>query len=153
MCALSKKPKIYDKRTNVHKKLKKDADTYFSLYIRYRDGKKLYNEDTGEDEWWTVCITCGDWKPLKKMHAGHFQSRRYMATRYDEFNVNGQCPKCNTFNAGEQYLYSKAIDKKFGKGIAEQLEKIARKTKRMTTEEFISIIEDAKQQIAIFEGA
>lgn len=143
------KPKTKHKGISHYKKI---ADKVFSEYIRYRDGRKLVNEQTGEEEWWCPCITCGNWKPMRQMHAGHFQSRRFMATRWDDFNVNSQCPSCNTFNAGEQYKYSKAIDLKFGNGVAEQLERLARQTKKFTITEIIKIIDDAKKEIAEYES-
>ena len=127
------------------------ADKVFSRYIRYRDGQKLINDDTGEEEWWTQCITCDEWKPMNKMHAGHFQSRRYMATRWEEFNVNGQCAKCNTFNAGEQYKYAKALEDKYGKGVSEQLEVIARKPTKITEDQIRVIIKDAEEEIKRYE--
>ena len=130
---------------------KKIADQFFSKYIRYRDGQRFVDE-SGEEVWYTVCITCGDWKPMSQMHAGHFMSRRYMSTRYDEFNVNGQCAKCNTFNAGEQYKYSLAVDEKYGKGVAEQLSTIAQQTKKFTVDDFLKIIADAKKEIAYYES-
>ena|SRR3990167_1431655 len=129
---------------------KKQADIFFSRYIRYRDGRKFMGNEG--DTWYTVCITCGDWKPFNTMHAGHFQSRRYLSTRYDEFNVNGQCAKCNTFNAGEQYKYSLAVNEKYGEGVAEQLAINAQKTVKFTIADFEKIIEDAKQEIAYYES-
>ena len=65
--------------------LKKLADKYFSQMIRYRDGERR------TDGWWSECITCSEWKPLKQMQAGHFVSRRVNSLRFDETNVNSQC--------------------------------------------------------------
>lgn len=65
--------------------LKKLADKYFSQMIRYRDGERR------TDGWWSECITCSEWKPIKQMQAGHFVSRRVNSLRFDETNVNSQC--------------------------------------------------------------
>ena len=73
------------KQTNNLSKMKAKADKYFSLYIRYRDSEKRGGE------YQASCITCEKWLPTKQMHAGHFQSRRYSSTRYDDENVNAQC--------------------------------------------------------------
>lgn len=111
--ATSKKP--MSKQVKSISKLTKEADKYFSIYIRRRDSIERGGE------YYCECITCGDVRPIGQMHAGHFVSRRYKILRYDERNVNAQCPKCNTFHSGEQYLYSKAIDNKYGSGIADEL--------------------------------
>lgn len=131
-------------------KQKKIADEWFSRYIRYRDGQKFINTDTGQEEWWCQCITCETWRPLVKMHAGHFQSRRYLIIRWDEFNVNAQCAGCNNFGNGEQYKYAKAIDLKYGGGTAETLAKLAQQTKKFTIEDLQKIIDDAKKQVEMY---
>lgn len=91
---------------------KKKADRYFSEYIRKRD---TAHNGYGK------CITCGQFKPYEKLDCGHFISRRFEATRYDEKNANVQCQKCNRFENGNQYRHGKAIDVKFGKGTADEL--------------------------------
>ena len=63
--------------------IKKEADSWFSLYIR------LKNSD-----WrgYTTCYTCGHVSHYKKgMQCGHFASRRFLNTRFDEENVRVQC--------------------------------------------------------------
>ena len=84
---------------------KKKADKYFSLFIRERDKDK-------------PCITCGSYA---EKDCGHFISRRYEATRYDEKNSAGQCKKCNRFEYGNQFEHGFQIDKIYGKGTAEGL--------------------------------
>jgi hypothetical protein len=126
--------------------LKKLADKYFSQMIRYRDGERR------TDGWWSECITCSEWKPLKQMQAGHFVSRRVNSLRFDETNVNSQCPICNVFKYGEQYLYSKALDMKYGDGIAESLMNRRFETHKFTITELEEIIQDAKEQIKFYEN-
>ena len=126
--------------------LKKQADKYFSLATRYRDGEKR------SDGWWVECITCGQWKPIKQMQAGHFVSRRVNSLRFNEINVNSQCPGCNVFKYGEQYLYSKALDMKYGNGTAEELMSRRFETHKFTTTELEEIIHDAKEQIKFYEN-
>lgn len=125
--------------------LKKKADAAFSLYIRYRDG------EFKRGEWLTECITCGVEKPLKQMQAGHFVSRKVSSLRYDEENVNAQCPGCNVFKYGEQYLYSKALDAKYGDGKADELMSRRHETHKFTIGELEEIIHDSKEQIAFYE--
>ena len=101
-------------------KLKKELDKWFSLYIRLRDAT---------DEGLCQCITCGKVSHYKKgMQNGHFQSRRFLATRFDEHNCAPQCVACNMFRGGEQFRFGLAIDSKYGEGEAEELEFLARTT-------------------------
>lgn len=85
---------------------KAKADKYFSLFIRERDRDK-------------PCITCG--KLTSKKDCGHFISRRFESTRYDEKNCGGQCLKCNRFEYGNQFAFSLKIDKLYGDGTAKRL--------------------------------
>lgn len=65
-------------------KLVKKLDDVFQMCIRYRDN--------------FTCITCGKKFPRGErtnLHAGHYISRGIYATRWDEFNVAGQCSGCN----------------------------------------------------------
>lgn len=125
--------------------VRKKADTSFSIYVRLRDA-----EFKG-GAYWCRCITCGVWKPIKAMQAGHFQSRRYMNTRFHEQNVHAQCVKCNMFNQGEQYKYSLAVDKMYGPGTARKLELLARQSKKFRTDELDDMIIKYKAAIKEYE--
>lgn len=131
--------------TKTRSQLVKEADKYFSIAVRYRDGF----ERAGE--WWAKCITCPSELPIKRMHAGHFMSRRHSVTRYDEENVNAQCAGCNTFRAGEQYKYGLALDFKYGDGTAKELHYRASQTIKLTSDDLRQIIEDSKKQIKFYE--
>ena len=126
--------------------VKKKADTWFSKYVRYRDAQKRGGE------YYAPCITCDKWLPIKQMHAGHFQSRRHNSTRYDDENVNAQCAACNTYNQGEQFKYSKALNLKYGDGTAEKLEKLAQEYHKLTIEELNDIISEAKNNVSYYES-
>ena len=105
-------------------KLKKELDKFFSLYIRLRDAT---------DEGLCQCITCGKVSHYKKgIQNGHFQSRRFMSTRYDEKNCSSQCVACNMFRGGEQFRFALALDSKYGEGTAQELEFLARLTVKFT---------------------
>ena len=98
-------------------KLKKELDKWFSLYIRLR-----YSENG-----LVQCFTCGCVKHYKKgMQNGHFQSRSFLATRFDEENCQPQCVGCNMFKQGEQYKFALNLDSKYGEGKAEELEILAK---------------------------
>tara|TARA_R110001583_G_scaffold160975_2_gene312906 strand:+ start:1315 stop:1719 length:405 start_codon:yes stop_codon:yes gene_type:complete len=104
-------------------KLKKELDKWFSLYIRIRES----------EEGLVQCFTCNKVSHYKKgMQNGHFQSRKHLATRWDEENCQVQCVGCNMFKAGEQYKFGLNLDAKYGEGKAEELEFLARTTMKFT---------------------
>jgi len=101
-------------------KLKKELDKWFSLYIRLREAT-----DLGLCQ----CFTCGKVAHYKDgMQCGHFQSRRFLPTRFDEENCQVQCVGCNMFKQGEQYKFGLHLDGKYGEGTAEELEYLAKTT-------------------------
>ena len=93
-------------------KLVKKLDTIFSQYIRLREA---------DNKGFVTCFTCGKNSHYKTQQAGHFQSRRHYATRWDERNVQVQCVGCNMFKGGEQFLFAKALDNKYYAGISDEL--------------------------------
>lgn len=120
----SKTPKKQAK-TSVSK-LKKKLDVVFSQYIRERDGD--------------ICITCRE--SGKTLQNGHFMSRRYNATRYDEENCNAQCYRCNVMFYGEQYKYAQELDLKYGDGTATKLQRLAHTPHPFTTTELQALIKE-----------
>ena len=128
-------------------KLKKELDNIFSLYIRLR---------YATDEGLVQCFTCGKVSHYKSgMQNGHFQSRKHLATRWDEENCQVQCVGCNMFKAGEQYKFSIALDSKYGEGKAEELELLARtimKVSRIDYEDKISYYKEAVDKLKKDKG-
>jgi hypothetical protein len=111
---------------------KKKADTYFAQFIRLRDKDK-------------PCITCGQFKSDKD--CGHFISRRFDSTRYDEKNANGQCLTCNRFQYGNQYAHGKAIDKLYGEGTADSLHLKSRMMSNRNQYDYEVIAETYREKI------
>ena len=104
-------------------KLKKELDKWFSLYIRLRDS----------NEYGMVqCFTSGRVYHYKSMHAGHFMSRKRLATRWCETNVQPQSPADNLFGQGEQYRFGLHLDSKYGEGTAEEIQFKSRNTLKMS---------------------
>jgi len=93
------------------KSAKARAWKYFSKFIRLRDSENGICK----------CITCEKRGRWKDFHAGHCITRDKATTFLDEENVNGQCPHCNTFQAGKQLEHAQAIDNKYGAGTANAL--------------------------------
>ena len=128
-------------------KLKKELDKWFSLYIRLRESEEGLVE----------CFTCNKVSHYKSgMQNGHFQSRKHLATRWDEENCQVQCVGCNMFKAGEQYKFAINLDAKYGEGTAEELEFLARtimKVSRIDYEEktgyYKGLVEKLKREKGI----
>lgn len=96
-------------------KLKKELDKHFSLFIRLRDS---------DPKGFCECYTCGVRKFYKEMHNGHYVSRSYTPTRFDEKNCNVQCPGCNLFKEGAKDVYALNLIRDYGAGILEELSKL-----------------------------
>jgi hypothetical protein len=125
-------------------KVVKKLDAVFSEYIRLRNADKNGN---------VTCFTCGKveyWK-RKGMQAGHFQSRKHYATRWDEINVQVQCSGCNVFKYGEQYKFALNLDKQFGDGTAEELFIKAKEIVKFSTKELETLITYYKDQVNLLD--
>ena len=85
-------------RKNIVKKL----DTVFSQYIRLRYA----------DNYIVECYTCGIKNHYKKMHCGHFMSRKHYSTRWDELNCQVQCYKFSNPDLIEKTKYYESLAKK-----------------------------------------
>lgn len=86
--------------------LKKKAQIAFNEYIRKRDLQ-------GCDHF--KCISCGEIKPERFMHAGHFYNvGHYDGLRFNEDNCHGQCNHCNTFLHGNLIEYRDNLFFKIG---------------------------------------
>jgi hypothetical protein len=128
-------------------KLKKELDAVFSLFIRLRDA-------TAEGS--VQCFTCSRISHYKSgMQNGHFQSRRHHSTRWNETNCQVQCVKCNMYEQGEQFKFGMALESKYGEGISEELEFLARtimKVSRIEYEEKISYYKDLVDKLKKEKG-
>jgi len=119
------------KRKITRTTLIKRLDKIFSEYIRRRNGEMVN------------CVTCGSKAHWKKMQAGHFMSRRHMSTRWHEDNVQVQCPKCNIWDQGQQYAYSKFL----GEIKSEELLQLSKKIVKFTDQELIEMAEQYEQKV------
>jgi len=112
-------------------KLKKELDKFFSLYIRLRDANEFGM---------VQCFTSGRVYHYKSIHAGHFMSRRYLPTRFHEWNVQPQSPADNLFGQGEQWKFGLALDAKYGEGTAEELQFKSRQIKKFSRVDYEDLI-------------
>lgn len=110
-------------------KLKKELDSTFSRYIRAKYPSK--------------CYTCGIRKTRKKLQCGHFISRLYLATRWEEDNCRPQCAGCNLFGAGKPLDFEENLVQELGEERVKEM-KASRKQILVLKREWY------EEQIAIF---
>lgn len=122
-----RKLKAKTKKQFSRSKLIKEADRVLSIYIRFvRDKDK-------------PCITC--WNHCNEYDNWHYQSRRFINTRWSEMNVAKQCCRCNKWLSWEQVVFGRKIDERWWEGTAEALEILARKLSIITDEDILHTIQ------------
>ena len=114
---------------------KNKIDKVFHEYIRRRDA----DNNTGNCD----CISCGKTIHFSESDAGHFISRKYLITRYDERNVKAQCRKCNRFEYGRQYEYSIAL----GQELSQELLQTSRSMVKYTDADWQEIYEEFNDKL------
>lgn len=117
------------------KTLKRKLWEIFSKYIRLRDQ--------------STCISCDKrFDAISELDAGHYHPRTSgMALFFDERNVHAQCRGCNRFRHGNLAQYALALQRRYGKGILEELDKKRQEIKKYSTQEYIDLIEYYKLEI------
>ena len=116
------------------KALKNKAWKLMSEHIR-----TSYADDAG----YVACVTCGNTKPYKEMHAGHFiHASKGSLVSYDDRNIAPQCPKCNTYQGGNLIEYTLFIQDKYGSKTIEELKQL--KQTIMKRADFDEVIERLK---------
>jgi hypothetical protein len=106
-------------------------DKVFSIYIRTR---YAVNEIA-------KCYTCGKKEHWKKQHAGHFASRKHYSTRWNEYNVQVQCPSCNIWQQGMQFEFGKQLCLQYGDNFADELMNESKKIRKFDDIEIKDMIE------------
>lgn len=110
----------------------------FSEYIRLRDA---------DENGYCKCCTSGEIVHWKLCDAGHFIPRRHLATKFHEQNVHAQRRFDNRFKNGEQFVYSKFIDEKYGKGTADKLLALSRTRSKMSQFEIDQLTKHYKELV------
>jgi hypothetical protein len=105
--AWQKEKKIIKEKLKTHKDWAQDFQKVFNEFIRL--------SQKGSD-----CISCGNSDPTD---AGHYRSvGAHPELRFNEFNVNLQCRKCNGYWGGNLIEYRMGLIKKYGVEVVEWLE-------------------------------
>jgi hypothetical protein len=86
-------------------KLKKELDSVFSQFVRLKHANK---------DGTVACYTCGKVKNWREMQNGHFISRQYLVTRWNEDNCRVQCVGCNMFGDGKPLDFEENLKKELG---------------------------------------
>lgn len=136
------KAKPQDSQREARKKAKAKAWKVFSEWIRLRDA--------GPDGR-VQCITCPRHDHWRGMDAGHFITRAKESTLFDERNVSCQCKGCNRFQGGKFYEHGLAIDRKFGPGTREALEKKAGQVCKRTVNDYLFIADTYKKRVELIK--
>ncbi|MDE2233431.1 MAG: recombination protein NinG [Patescibacteria group bacterium] len=124
-----------NKSSNEHQRAYRTTQEAVNKVIRERDNGK-------------TCISCGN---LRKLEAGHFRVSTLYATRFHPRNINGQCAYCNRYNGGKTFEYGLNLDKKWGNGWANFLEKLSHTEGKWTTEEMKGLRDAAKRGHRVYE--
>jgi hypothetical protein len=103
-------------------KLKKKLDSIFSQYIRRKYADK---------EGMVKCYTCTTRKHWKEMQNGHFISRQYLVTRFDENNCRPQDSSCNIFAHGKPLDFEENLKRELGEGFVEVMKASRHKTVKL----------------------
>lgn len=97
------------KKPETKASLKRKLKVVLHKYIRIRDA---YFE---EGQWWVKCVTCGERLAFKDSTAGHFfPAGTYPAVRFSEWNINGQCIRCNKYQHGALIQYTIEMIRRYG---------------------------------------
>lgn len=89
---------------------------------RIGETKKVVQRWVRERDKNEPCISCGT-HFANEWHAGHFKKAEvYSQLIFNEFNINRQCNRCNTFLDGNEGNYRIGLVKKIGEEAVKELE-------------------------------
>lgn len=119
-------------------KLIKKLDRVFSEYIR---------RSALTPQGYIRCFTCGAFITFRQCDCGHYVGRECMSTRFYERNVAPQCHSCNRYAEGRKDIFAINLQKKYGQGILEELNRKKNEIKQWTAGELEEKIEYYKQKV------
>jgi hypothetical protein len=110
---------------------KTKAWSAISRYIRQRD---------------PYCITCKIRKSTQCAHYKHNSDKPNNQLGgnelwYDERNYGGSCTLCNCYNSGELDLFALYLEKKYGAGILQELQKKYNTPHKWSIQEILTVAE------------
>lgn len=133
--------KLYIKVTKERKplgELLRLAEIVFNKWIRNRDRNELFPD-------YFFCIACSKQKPIEESDCGHFKPKSFSSLRFNEFNTNAECQKCNREDPNHLIGYRENLIKKIGLEQVEALEAVKfSEEHRWDREELLDIIKRYK---------
>lgn len=117
--------------------------------------QRLVRLKASNDNGYAVCVTCDNSFHFKDMDGGHFISRNHTSTKLVEENVHPQCKGCNGFRMKDSLTvlkYRGWMVEMYGEKGVQELEDLARQTKKFTRDEVAELVADFKAQIKYHEG-
>lgn len=132
-----KKPKAKTRSYYVKK-----LDEVFSQFIRL---------DKSDSNGYCECVTCGNRWFWKEIQNGHFMSRRYQATRWDEDNCFPQCVGDNVFKSGSYQEYTLFMLDSYGRKFVDELRLKAQTGVKPSTPQLKEMIEDYTNKVKVLK--
>ena len=113
-------------------------DREWSIHIRYT---------SADSDGVSTCFTCGKRDHPRNLHCGHFASRRHLATRWNKDNSRVQCPGCNIFNQGCQFVFGRGLDAE-EPGKAQRIYELSQRPASISTDDILRLAAELKEQNA-----
>lgn len=124
-------------------KIVEEAAVLMQLYVRLK---------AADENGYVKCFTCGVVKHYKEMQGGHFISRKWLATKLMEENIEPQCQCCNGPLRGNMIQYTLGMIEKRGKDFVEYLEKLKHESRKYYRAEAEEIKADLRVKIKELES-
>lgn len=119
-------------------KLMKDADMWFSRFVRLSHAKP---------DGTVNCYTCGYETHYKKLDNGHYISRYYKHTRWDERNCRPQCRMCNIWKKGDPQTFREKLVEEYGQETVEEMEAKRKLVSKLTREWMNELVDTYKPKV------
>ena len=119
-------------------KLVKELDAIYSQYVRL---------DQSDQYGYCICVTSGVRMFWTEAQNGHFFSRRFYPTRWNDDNCHPQSMRDNVFLKGNYINYTRYMIDSYGRKFVDDLEKLAHTTIKIKNAELIEKIEHYKKEV------
>ncbi len=113
-----------------------DAAKAMQLFVRVK---------AADNDGVVSCVTCGVRRHYKDgMQGGHFISRKWLATKLMEENINPQCKCCNGPLGGNMIQYTIYMIDTYGREFVDELERLKHDSKKYYKAEVLELIKEIK---------
>jgi len=122
---------VKKKKAPTRSQLVKKLDDIYSKYVRL---------DQSDEFGYCICVTSGERMFWKEAQNGHFFSRRFYPTRWNDDNCHPQSMRDNVFLKGNYINYTRYMIDSYGRDFVDELEKLAHTTIKVKNAELIEKI-------------